>query len=64
MSGDSDGKCAALPWFPRAAQQSGRGAGKQKHDEADPPNAGDRSDLNHRQTIHLRVGEIAECAVR
>src|SRR5205814_7995094 len=36
----------------------------QKYDEADSPNASNRSKLDHGETIHLCVREIAPCAVR
>src|SRR5882724_8185990 len=61
---DSNSERATLPWFSRAAQQSCSSSGIQKNDETDFPNAGDRSDLDHWETIHLCVSEIAPRAVR
>src|SRR5437870_13514927 len=61
---DSDREQAPLPLFSRSAQQGCRSARKQKYDEADSPNAGNRRELDNGERIHLCVSEIAPCAVR
>src|SRR5207244_7060810 len=54
---DSDSEDATLPSFSRTAQQGSRSACKQKYDEADSPNAGNRSDLDYRKrSEERRVG--------